>query len=152
MHIAPGTILSSSPLMDDPNFMGASVLITEYNEEGATAFVFNKRFERRLNELVEFSSGPAFPLYAGGPVDKEHLFFVHHRNDLIPGGELVSDNVYFGGDFTQAIAHINSHTLTEKDIKIFIGYCGWDKGELEAEIGEGSWLITDELLDLVFED
>ena len=36
------------------------------------------------------------------------------------------------------------------DIKIFIGYCGWNTSELEAEIAEGSWLVTDESIDQIF--
>ena len=56
-----------------------------------------------------------------------------------------------GGNFKQAIAHINSGLLTEADIKIFIGYCGWDKGELEEEIASGNWLITGNGCDIAIE-
>jgi putative transcriptional regulator len=143
MYIPPGTILASSSSMEDPNFHKTIIFITEYNEKGAMGFVVNKIFERSLNELIEFSSSPAFPLYAGGPVDKEHLFFIHRRNDIIPGGSFIIDNVYFGGDFKKAIENINNSTLSSSDIKIFIGYCGWDANELEAEIAEGSWIVTD---------
>ena len=85
MNIVPGKILISSPAMDDPHFLKSVLLITDCNADGATGFVINKVFERSLNELTEFSSSPAFPLHDGGPVDKEHLFFIHRRNDLIPG-------------------------------------------------------------------
>jgi len=113
-------------------------------------FIINKIFERPLNALTEFAGSPAFPLYTGGPVDNEHLFFLHRRNDLIPGGTLLDNEVYLGGDFKQAIAYINDKTLGQAGIKIFIGYCGWDRGELEAEIEEGSWLLKAPNSDLVF--
>ncbi|MGN7784579.1 YqgE/AlgH family protein [Niabella sp. 22666] len=136
-----GKILSSTSSMDDPNFGSSVVFIAEHNERGALGFVINKIFNRTLNELVEFSGSPAFPLYEGGPVDQEHLYFVHRRNDIIPGGAPVIDDIYLGGDFQKTIEQINNHNLTSKDIKIFIGYCGWDTGELEAEIAEGSWEV-----------
>lgn len=152
MNIAPGTMLISAPTMNDPNFNNAVILIAEYNENGALGFIVNKIFERPLNELVEFSSSPAFPLYKGGPVDKEHLYFIHQRNDLIPGGTLIAGNMYMGGDFKQAIRHINQKTLTTADIKICIGYCGWDAGDLENEVAEGSWKQEDHMHDLVFRE
>jgi len=139
-----GKILISTPTMDDAGFRDAAVFIVEHNGNGALGFVINKIFERRLNELVEFSSSPAFPLFDGGPVDKEHLYFIHKHNDLIPGGVRVSEDMYYGGDFKKVIAYINSKTLTTSDIKIFIGYCGWDKGDIEAEIAEGSWTVKDD--------
>ena len=150
MNISAGKILLSSQLMEDPNFKNALLFITEYNEKGAMAFVINKIYERPLNALQEFSNSPAFALYNGGPVDKEHLFFIHRRNDLITGGIKIVDDIYFGGDFKKAITHINIKTITNTHIKIFIGYCGWDAEELEAEIAEGSWEITDVTADIIF--
>ena len=86
MHISAGTILISSSTMDDENFRKSIVFIAEHNDKGALGFVVNKVFDRSLNELVEFSKSPAFPLYTGGPVDIEHLYFIHRRSDLITAG------------------------------------------------------------------
>ncbi|MCC6290292.1 MAG: YqgE/AlgH family protein [Chitinophagaceae bacterium] len=152
MKISAGTILISSSAMEDDNFRKSIVFIAEYNENGALGFVVNKIFERSLNELVEFSSSPAFPLYNGGPVDKEHLYFIHKRTDIITGGVQVINNIYLGGEFKQVIEHINNKTLAVADIKIFIGYCGWDTGELEKEIEENSWIVTDCSNEAVFSE
>src|ERR1700754_2701697 len=108
MNISAGTILCSSALMDDPAFQSCFVLITGCNEQGAMGFVISKIFERPLNALEEFKSSIAFPLHDGGPVDKEHLFFIHRRNDLINGGEKIIDDVYLGGDFKKAVELINN--------------------------------------------
>lgn len=138
-----GEFLHASPLLNESIFEEVIIFITEHNEKGAMGFVVNKPFSRGLTELEEFKNGQPFPLFEGGPVDQEHLFFVHQRPDLISGGTQIHNDVYYGGDFTTAVAHINKGTLTGKDIKIFIGYCGWDNTELEAEIEEGSWTLTD---------
>ncbi len=136
--------------MDDPKFLQAVLLITEYNTDGAMGFVVNKPFPRVLNELIEFRDCVPFALYEGGPVDQEHLFFIHRRPDLIKEGTPVSASVYSGGDFKQAVAHINQDPHSSKDLKLFIGYCGWDKGELEAEIEDGFWRIIPGTPDLFF--
>jgi len=134
-----GMFLRSTSLQDDTYFEQALIFITEHNENGAMGFVVNRLFPRRINELVEFKDSAPFPLYEGGPVDQEHLFFIHQRPDLIKGGDPITDTIHLGGDFKAAMQYINDNTITEKDIRIFIGYCGWDFEELEAEIAEGSW-------------
>ncbi|MBO9730232.1 MAG: YqgE/AlgH family protein [Chitinophaga sp.] len=142
--INAGIYIGSTSLLDDTVFEETVILITEYNEKGAMGFVVNKLFPRTFNELQEFSHSKPFPLYEGGPVDQEHLFFVHRRPGLITGGALIAGNIYLGGDFKAAVKHINNGILTEEDIRLFIGYCGWDFGELEAEIAEGSWQVLEE--------
>lgn len=152
MQITAGKILTSSATMDDPNFNRSVILITEYNEGGAMGFVINKVFVRPLNALVEFSSSPAFPLYYGGPVDTEHLFFIHRHHELIPGGIKISEDIYLGGDFAKAVSLINNKVLDTTTIKIFVGYCGWDAGELETELEEGSWNMTEAGAGIAFDE
>ena len=150
MNSIAGKILISSSSMDDAYFNKSVLFITEHNEQGAMAFVINKIFERPLNQLLEFSKSPAFALYNGGPVDTAHLFFIHRSNGLIPGGTKIIGDIYFGGDFKQAIKLLNNKTITASAIKIFVGYCGWDTLELEAELAEGSWNSIDADGDIVF--
>jgi putative transcriptional regulator len=46
-----------------------------------------------------------------------------------------------GGNMEQVIEAINNASATQAEIQLFIGYCGWDAGELEAEIEDGSWVL-----------
>lgn len=151
MNIKPGTFLKSSVLLNDSEFEDTLIFIAEFNAKGAIGFVINKPFSRSLNELAEFRYNLPFPLHDGGPVDREHLFCLHCRPDLIPGGVDIDKGIYWGGDFKQAVFHINNNTITTKEIKIFIGYCGWDYAQLEEEIEEGSWEIIEKSRGIVFE-
>ena len=139
-----GIFLQSTDMLLDTFFDTSLIFITEYNEKGAMGFVVNKQFPRNFNELEEFKHSPAFPLYEGGPVDEEHLYFIHQRPDLIKGGTPVTGQVHQGGDFKEAVRLINNKTISASDIRLFIGYCGWDREELEAEIAEGSWKVQEE--------
>lgn len=143
MNIAAGILLKSTALLDDSFFADSIILLTEYNEAGAIGFIVNRPFARQLNELEEFRHSPAFPLYDGGPVGRENLYFIHGREDLVPGGQPLGNGIYFSGDFKAAIKGINNKSLGPSDIKILVGYCGWDAGELEAEIAEGSWTVCE---------
>jgi putative transcriptional regulator len=92
-----------------------------------------------LNDLIEFNHAMPFPLLDGGPVDRAHLFVLHKRPDLIDGGKRLPNGLYLGGHMDQVIEAINSGGANQEEIQLFIGYCGWDVGELEAEVKEGSW-------------
>lgn len=145
-----GAILISSPSLIDPHFEKTEILIVEHNEKGALGFVLNQRHTRNLNELTEFKDCPPLPIYIGGPIDQEHLFFIHQRPDLIEGGINVNDGVYFGGDFKQATEQLKLKQLQHHQLKLFIGYAGWDPNQLEEEIAEGSWTVNDSSIQQIF--
>lgn len=151
MELQAGLFIKSTDALNDTVFSQVIILITEYNAKGALGFVLNKPFGRTLNELEEFKDSRDVQLYEGGPVDQEHLFFIHRRPDVIEEGVQVGNGIYYGGHFQQAVEGINNKSLTAKDLKIFVGYCGWDTNELEAEIEEGSWEIMDDQQELVFD-
>ncbi|KAA2238568.1 YqgE/AlgH family protein [Chitinophaga agrisoli] len=138
-----GLFLHSTDLLDDSFFEKAVIFIAEYNEKGAMGFVVNRLFPRRLNELEEFKQVGPFPVYVGGPVDQEHIYFVHRRPDVIAGGSLVAGDVFLGGDFKDVVRGIRNGVIGEEDVKVFIGYCGWDGVELEEEVEEGSWEVME---------
>lgn len=150
MNLQAGFFLDSTGALDNTDFARARIFLSEYNATGAVGFVVNRSFGRSLNELEEFRHSAAFPLYDGGPVDREHLFFLHRRPDVITGGTPVAAGMYVGGNFRQAVTGINNRSLTATDIKIFVGYCGWDAGELEAEVEEGSWTVSEGGSEAVF--
>ena len=141
MLIQIGHILQSHSASADDYFYDAIVCVAEHNAKGALGFVINRSFPRNLNELVEFSHFPSFPLYEGGPVDQSHLYFIHKRPDIIEGGALVYDGVYFGGNFQQAVQAVASNFISRNELLIFVGYCGWNSGELEEEIKENGWSL-----------
>jgi len=153
MHISSllGKIIISTPDINDPNFVDTPILLVEHNDRGAVGFVLHFPLKRNLNELSEFIHSPPIPIYIGGPVDQENLFFLHRRPDLIEGGLLIKEDLYYGGDFQQVLMHLQNQALTEKDIRLFIGYAGWDPQQLEDEINEGSWIISEHPVAYVFD-
>jgi putative transcriptional regulator len=137
-----GIYIKSTAELNGSFFEETTILIVQHNEEGSLGFVSNKPFGKSLHELLEFKHSKPFHLMDGGPVDREHIFVLHQRPDIIEGGEQVTKNLYLGGKMEQVIEAINTQGIKEQEIQIYIGYCGWDKGELEAELEEGSWMIN----------
>ena len=136
-----GMYIKSTEALIGSFFEHTTILLLQHNEKGSLGFVTNKPFGRSLHELTEFSHSHPFPLMDGGPVDREHLFVLHKRPDLIEGGELMTNGLYLGGNMEQVMKAINTQATNEQEIQMYIGYCGWDEGELEAELEEGSWVL-----------
>ena len=136
-----GIYIKSTAALTGSFFEHTTILLVQHNEEGSIGLTINKSFEKSLHELIEFNHSKPFPLLDGGPVDREHLFVLHNRPDLIDGGEQISNCLYLGGNMEQVIEAINTSGATQQEIQLFIGYCGWDLRELEAEVEEGSWTL-----------
>lgn len=141
MHLSAGTILTSTEALNGSYFEKATIVLSQYNSAGAVGFIINKLYPRNLAELEEYDK-VSFPLYEGGPVNQEHLYVIHQRPQLIEGSTRIGEGLYFGGKFDEVINGIKNGTLTTHDVKIFIGYCGWNANELEGEIKEGSWALV----------
>ena len=139
--LKPGIYIKSTDALNGSFFEHTTILIVKHNNEESLVFVTNIPFQKSLHELIEFNQSKPFPLMDGGPVNREHLFVLHKRPDLIDGGEQVTQDLYLGGNMDQVIEAINNRGANNQEIQIFIGYCGWDVGELEAEVEEGSWVL-----------
>ncbi len=138
-YLTAGTNIKSTAALIGSFFEDTTILIVEHNDEGSTGFVTNKPFGKFLHELDEFNHSKPFPLMDGGPVDRAHLFVLHKRPDLIDGGKQINNGLYLGGNIEQVVEAINNGFTKPQEIELYIGYCGWDLGELEAEVDEGSW-------------
>jgi putative transcriptional regulator len=148
--ITPGILLISDPFLKDPNFMRTVVLVCEHREEGSFGFVLNKTFDQELGDLVKDAEGIRFPVYEGGPVQKDTLHFLHQCPDLIPGGIEVVDGIFWGGDFKEVLQLLKEKKLGKKDIRFFLGYSGWSEGQLVGELAEKSWITREASKPLVF--
>ena len=140
--LKPGFYFKGTAALIGSFFENTTILLVQHNEEGSIGFVTNKSFEKSLHELIEFNHVKPFPLMDGGPVDRDHIFVLHKRPDLVDEGEQIPNDLYLGGNMKQVIDAINTKSANKQEIQLFIGYCGWDAGELEAEVEEGSWKFS----------
>ena len=139
--LKPGIYIKSTDALNGSIFENKTILLVKHNQEGSIGFVTNMPLHKSLHELTQFNQSKPFPLMDGGPVDREHLFVLHKRPDLIREGEQITNDLYLGGNMEQVIEAINNKGANNQDIQLYIGYCGWDARELEAEIEEGSWVL-----------
>lgn len=141
--IQKGKLLLSEPsLLQDMVFGRAVVLITEYNLEGAVGFILNKPINHYISDLIPDIEVP-FPVYTGGPVEQDNLYFIHNKPEIIPYSTEISDGIFWGGDFEIVKKQINLGNLSEHNIRFFLGYSGWAVGQLESELQSNSWIVVE---------
>lgn len=140
---AKGNILISEPFLQDLYFQRAVVLLVDHCEEGSMGFVLNKKTDLIVNTFFpEFENLPDIPIYLGGPVSANRLFFIHSLGEpIIPGTIKIKDGLYFDGDFNSLKHYICSGYPVEGYIKFFLGYSGWTEGQLNGEIKQNSWVV-----------
>jgi putative transcriptional regulator len=145
-----GRLLISEPALMDFYFGKSVVLLIEHNgEEGTFGLIINKPIHLKLNEVVKDFPKVDFPLFLGGPVHPERLFYLHTLGDKIPGSQHVFGNLYWGGDINKLIELIDLKLVGSTQVKFFIGYSGWEAGQLEKEMTEKSWIVSQATLPCV---
>jgi len=146
-----GRILISEPFLSDQYFKRSIVYLTEHNEEGSLGFVLNKPLEIRIGEVVDDFPEADFPISVGGPVSNNTVHFIHTLGDKIPGSVEVTGNLYWGGDFDIVKELIASGLVDKTQLRFFLGYAGWSKGQLDDELSENAWLVGEISTNLVME-
>lgn len=146
-----GILLIANPFLKDPNFSRTVIFLCEHTEEGSFGFILNKKFPKTLEELVPDLNITSFPVYQGGPVQKDALHFLHQYPQFISGGEEVMENIYWGGNFESLLINLKNNDLNKKGIRFFVGYSGWSEGQLDNELKEESWLTVKATRKLIFD-
>jgi putative transcriptional regulator len=142
-----GSLLLAHPKLRDPNFARAVVLMSLHNSEGAMGVILNRPMGKTLAELSpEFgrSELAKVPLYSGGPVNTEQLLLVAWQTESFDG----SFKLYFGID-PHKLAELQSESPLE--VRAFLGYSGWSAGQLEGELSEHTWLVSQVPAELISE-
>lgn len=148
-----GSILISEPFLQDAYFQRSVVLLIEHNANGSMGFVLNKKTNLVINDFfsdLERLSG--IPIYLGGPVSSNRLFFVHTLGDLIPDSLRISDSLFFDGNFDVLKKYILAGNSIKGKVKFFLGYSGWTEGQLGYEIDEDSWVVSRPVKDILMAD
>lgn len=143
--INKGTILVARPTLLTDVFNRSVVLLTDHSKEsGSIGFVLNKPLNNTVNDFLHELNLDA-PVYEGGPVNQENIFYIHKRPDLIMQSERINQQLYWSGDYENVKHAINNGYLSENEIRFYLGYSGWATEQLQTEIENNAWNVCNEL-------
>lgn len=145
-----GRLLIAEPFLHDDYFRRAVILIAEHNEKGTVGFILNKPLDILVTEAIpDFPEFDKFSFF-GGPVQRDQLYFIHTLGDKIDGSFPIGNGLYWLGDFDQVKEMIERKEITGEEIRFFIGYAGWEPGQLDKELKEKSWFVSEADNQLIF--
>lgn len=135
MESLEGSLLLATPLLLDPNFHRAVVLLIQHDEDGCVGVVLNRPTEEPVvDHLPEWAShvGPEGVVNYGGPVDPAVAIGLSLGRDGMPTGVPGLSLIDLG----------EAPGEESFPVRIYSGYSGWGSGQLEEEIATGSWYVV----------
>jgi len=136
-----GSLLISEPFLVDSYFKRAVVLLSEHDDKGTLGFILNKPTDVTLNEAVDDFPEFRVPLYFGGPVETDTLFYIHTVGHLLEGSKEILNGIFWGGDYEKLKFLIDTKQIRPNQIRFYAGYSGWEPKQLDHELKEKSWLV-----------
>ena len=139
---AKGSMLISEPFLEDDYFRRSVVCLVDHGRK-SMGLVMNRPTGYTLGSLVEgFDDDCEVPIFCGGPLSTDSLFYIHRLGDVISDSLPLSDGLWIGGDFDEVKDYVSSvEVSTEGLIRFFLGYSGWDASQLAAEIDDHVWAV-----------
>ena len=151
--LAPALLLSM-PQMADPNFARTVVLLCKHNDDGAFGLVVNRPLVTTGRVIVN-SDPPVetereLEVWVGGPVEPQSSWMLVGDYEMQTGrdGMPICEGLYLSTspDRLSRLLEPNPPPRT----RLIIGYSGWGPGQLEFELQQSAWLLSDVSADLIF--
>jgi len=160
--LAPALLLSM-PQLVDPNFNRTVVLLCQHSDRGAFGLVVNRPLTTSGTVVVEVradagvaeprtvrSSEAELQMWVGGPVEPQRSWIlVADDEDASEEARVrIADGLYLSTspELLQRLMGPEPPART----RFIVGYSGWGPGQLDAEIQESAWLISDVDRELIF--
>lgn len=142
-HVIPsrGKLLISEPFLRDEIFGRSVILLVDHTADGTMGLVMNKPLPLHLNDVLsEFNNVDDIPIYKGGPLSTDTLFYMHTMKDVSDSLN-IGKGFYLNGDFNAIRRYILEGNEIEGKIRFFLGYSGWEHEQLCREIEDNTWLV-----------
>jgi len=139
--------LIAMPAMADPYFSETVTYICKHDDDGAFGVIVNRPGDLSIAEVLGQLAIPLTkassldsPVLVGGPVEPERGFVLHrstqnYEGTITPGGDM---KVTVSLDILAALGRGEGPDPS----LVVLGYAGWGRGQLDAEIQQNSWLMV----------
>lgn len=154
-----GKLLIAPPSIKGTFFQKTVILLTEDHVQGSVGLVLNKPSQTTLKEFAHQNNVdmdvPSY-VHVGGPVNIKALTMIH-TNDWACNNTMRINREISISSSHEILTSIAMGKEPER-WRIFVGLCGWSRGQLKNEIDgvppynkNQSWLTSSSDLDMIFD-
>lgn len=149
---ATGRVLISEPFLNDWHFGRSVILMVSHSRKGSMGLILNKPLPVALNDIMDNLDYPEdIPVYCGGPMCTDTLFYLHTFKGL-EDAYPIADGLYLNGDFDCIRRYLKNGRPVQGHLRFFLGYTGWEAGQLAEEISQDTWMVGQETNDTIMDE
>ena len=157
METLTGKILVAMPGIGDPRFAQAVILLCAHGDEYAMGLVLNKPMDDltlpQLLGQLDIEQDIRLPdqsILDGGPVGTDRGFVVHSGDYYCDGATIdVGSGICMTA--TRDVLRALGKGGAPSQAAMTLGYSGWGPGQLEHELAENAWIVSDSHEDIIFD-
>ncbi len=149
-HLYAGRFLIALPELSQDFFSTTVTLLVEHSSDGAFGLVINRPTNATLSQLLPdvASSAANLPVLIGGPVEQDHLYFLHSSDRQYAQSKRINDDISLTTS-SELVDDLSCGTSPEHTLAL-LGYAGWSPSQLEQELVSDVWLVAPFDRDIVF--
>lgn len=144
-------LLIAMPGIKNPFFKKTVIYICEHNNEGAMGIIINKPLKdikiKNILKKLNINASPCLfgpkifdSVIIGGPQAQERGFILHSSKKIFYSSIKISNKMVI--TTSQDILETTGFLEKPTNILMALGYCTWDKNQLEQELLNNFWLIS----------
>lgn len=149
------TFLLAMPVLKQSIFTRSVILMAEENHKGQLGIILNLPTGTLLKDAlglvgVNLNIYPDMPILFGGPVQTDFFWFIHAEGYQSATTIKLSSKFYLS-----AALDILPYLEMGQGPEIYysgVGYSGWTAGQLEKEIEEGDWWLSQMNPEIIFNE
>lgn len=145
-----GHLVVATPAMRDERFARSVIVLLQHDDQdGSLGVVLNRATMTGLHEVLPgwaaLAAGPA-SVFQGGPVAPTSAICLGlSRLGVVASGAFSPvEAVPMLGTVDLGVEPRSVEPLVSQ-IRVFAGYAGWTRGQLEGEVARGAWWVLDAL-------
>ncbi len=139
-----GLFLVATEQMQDPRFRETVVLLVSNDRTGTAGVIVNRPSTRKLTTLFPGMRKPGpgkDRLYFGGPVGTRQLVMLRRTSRGGRDWARVLEGVSIATS-SAAQQKAMKKLAADDDFRVYAGYAGWVRGQLDWELRRGDWYLV----------
>jgi putative AlgH/UPF0301 family transcriptional regulator len=151
--LATGKILVARRSLLDPNFAETVILLVQHDDEGTVGLIINRKTKiplSRLSPEMESAKGRSDLLYRGGPVEPAAMLALLRSRTKPEDAKPVAADVYVISSKAGLEKTMASNAAADT-FRAYLGYAGWDAGQLAWELKMDAWDVLPANTGIVFD-